>query len=462
MEVVSMRRAEVPAVRDHAVVLGAGIAGLCTAAVLTRHFARVTLVERDQIKGKAADGSRGRRGVPQSPHIHTVLTRAAQEMEQLFPGLIDQCLAGGAVSAELGSQSRITYHGHTLPQRFAGIDGIMASRPFLEARLRERTLQLRSLSLRDGVEVTGLATEGTRGGAAVRGVALYPRGMEAGGEVLEADLVVDAMGRGGRSGAWLEGMGYPRAREERTRIDVTYASRHFALPPDALGADRAVMVGATASRPRGMVFAAQENGSWVVSLHSYGHHRAPVDDEEFLAFAATIAPPDVMNELRRAEPLDQIAVYRFPCGVRRRYDLLKRFPDGLLAVGDALCSVNPVYGAGISLAVREAVLLEECLAEEAARPLARRFFSSAHDATYPAWWLSKIGDYSLVQDGVSARLLGSSFRRLMAAAASDPKTASAVLRSLSFVDSPLKLVRPRILRQMLHQPTSRQPGTTAK
>ncbi|MEU6865827.1 FAD-dependent monooxygenase [Streptomyces sp. NPDC046876] len=456
-----MRRADVPAVRDHAVVLGAGIAGLCTAAVLTRHFARVTLVERDQIKGRGADGG-GRRGVPQSPHIHAVLTHAAQQMEQLLPGLIEQCLNGGAVSAELGSQSRITYHGHTLPQRFAGVDGIMASRPFLEAQLRERTLQLASLSLRDEVEVAGLVTEGTRGEAAVRGVDLHPRGGEAGGEVLEADLVVDAMGRGARSGAWLEEMGYQRAPEERTRINVTYASRHFALPPDALGADRAIMIGATSSQPCGMVFAAQENGSWVMSLHSYGSHRTPVDDEEFLDFAATIAPPDVMKELRRAEPLDPIAVYRFPCGVRRRYDRLKRFPDGLLTIGDALCSVNPVYGAGISLAAREAILLGECLAEEGAKPLARRFFSSAHDATYPAWWLSKIGDYSLIRDGFSARLLGSSFRRLMAAAENDPKTASAVLRSLSFVDSPLKLVHPRILRQMLHQPTSRTPETTAK
>ncbi|MFF4369445.1 NAD(P)/FAD-dependent oxidoreductase [Streptomyces sp. NPDC001594] len=439
-----------PATRDHAVVLGAGIAGLCTAAVLTRHFARVTLVERDRITERRADGG-DRRGVPQSPHVHTVLTHAVQQMEQLFPGLTGQCLADGAVGAELGTQSRITYHGHTLPQRFAGVDAIMASRPFLETRLRERTLRLTSLSLRDGAEITGLVTDGTGRGAAVRGVGLCSRTGGSGGEVLEADLVVDAMGRGARSGAWLEQLGYPRAPEERTRIDVTYASRHFALPPDALGSDRAVMIGATSSRPRGMVFAAQENGSWVVSLHAYGRCRPPTTDEELLDFAATIAPPDVMNVLRHAEPLDPLAVYRFPCGIRRRYDRLKHFPEGLLAIGDALCSVNPVYGAGISLAAREALLLGDCLAQEGAEPVARRFFSCAHHATRPAWWLSKIGDYSLVREGFSARLLGSSFRRLMAAAASDPTTASAVLRSLAFVDSPLGLVRPRILRQMLHQ-----------
>ncbi|MFJ8159969.1 NAD(P)/FAD-dependent oxidoreductase [Streptomyces sp. NPDC096136] len=456
-----MRRSEPPAARDHAVVLGAGIAGLCTAAVLTRHFARVTLVERDRVKGRRADGG-ARRGVPQSPHIHTVLAHAAQQMERLFPGLIEQCLAHGAVSAELGSQSRITYHGHTLPQTFAGIDAIMASRPFLEAELRERVLRLPSLSLRDGAEATGLVTDGAGGEAAVRGVGLHPGRGGAGGEVLEADLVVDAMGRGARSGAWLEEMGYRRAPEERTRINVTYASRHFALPPDALGADRALMIGATPSRPRGMVLAAQENGSWVVSLHGYGNVRPPEGDGEFLDFAAAIAPPDVMGELRRAEPLDPIAVYRFPCGVRRRYDRLKRFPDGLLAIGDALCSVNPVYGAGISLAAREAVLLGECLAEDGTRPLARRFFASVHDATRAAWWLSKIGDYSLMQDGFSARLLGSSFRRLMAAAAQDPDTASALLRSLAFVGSPLELARPRILRRMLHHPTPPRPEATAK
>ncbi|MGW6456631.1 FAD-dependent oxidoreductase [Streptomyces sp. NPDC055078] len=455
-----MSRSDASEVRDHAVVLGAGIAGLCTAAVLTRHFNRVTLVERDHITAKSMDG-KARRGVPQGPHIHLVLSRAAQQMEQLFPGLIQQCLADGALDSELGSESRITYHGHTILPIPSGIDAILASRPFLESHLRTLTLRLPTLALRENVQVTGLITTGGQGATTVRGVRVHPRGGDVGGDaggdaggdvggdVVEADLVVDAMGRGARSGVWLKEMGYERAPEERTRTDVTYASRHFALPHEILGTDRAVVIGATSSQPRGMVFAAQENATWVLSLQIYGDHKAPATDAEFLASAATVAPPDIMRHLQTAEPLDPIAVYRFPCGIRRRYDQLRRFPGGLLAIGDALCSVNPVYGSGISLAAAEAIALGECLAEESAEPLARRFFRTAHRTAYPTWWLAKCGDYSISRAGPGAKLLGSCFRLLSAAAADDPKTATAMLRSLALVDSPSKLVRPRILQQMI-------------
>ncbi|MCM2389484.1 hypothetical protein [Streptomyces albipurpureus] len=206
-----------------------------------------------------------------------------------------------------------------------------------------------------------------------------------------------------------------------------------------------------------MVFAAQENATWVPSLQIYGDHKAPSNDAEFLALAATLAPPDVMHHLQSAQPLDPIAVYRFPCGIRRRYDQLRRFPGRLLVIGDTLCSVNPVYGAGVSLAAAEAIALGECLAEESSAPLARRFFRTAHRTTYPTWWLAKCGDYSLSQAGLGARLLGSGFRLLSAAAAEDPATATAMLRSLALVDSPSTLVHPRILRRILRSRLRNQP-----
>ncbi len=269
-----------------------------------------------------------------------------------------------------------------------------------------------------------------------------------GGETVDADLVVDATGRGARSGAWLEQLGYRRAPERTVRADVTYLSRHFALPHDALGTDRAIIIGATASIPRGMTFLAQEHGSWVLSLQSYGSQPAPTDAETFLAFVATIAPDDVMGHLRHAEPLDPIAVHRYPCGVRHRYDQVRRFPDGLLVIGDAQCSINPVYGSGMAMAVAQATALDSEL-DHGTGHLARRFFSAARHATSLPWWPAALGDYATVRGNRRARILGSAFRRVMAAAAHDPATSAAVIRMIGLGDSPLRLARPHILSEIL-------------
>ncbi len=118
--------------KTHAIVLGAGIAGLCTTAVLARHFAHVTVVERDQIR-RLSSGE-GRRGIPQSPHVNLLTMGAMRRLPELFPGWTRQCLDDGAVAAEAGSQFRVKFHGHVLMQNPAGTDVLLASRPFLEEK----------------------------------------------------------------------------------------------------------------------------------------------------------------------------------------------------------------------------------------------------------------------------------------------------------------------------------------
>ncbi len=431
--------------RAHAIVLGAGIAGLCTAAVLAKHFAHVTLVERDQISQLAS--GEGRRGIPQSPHVNLLTMRAVRQLEVLFPLWTRQCLDDGAIAAEAGSQFRVKFHGSVLMQNPAGTDVLLASRPFLEEKIRARVLRLPTVTLREDTQVAGLlAGDDGNGSTEVRGVRLL--GSRPGADPVEADLVVDATGRGARSGAWLEQLGYRRPPEQTVRADVTYLSRHFALPPDALGSDRAVVVGATAALPRGMTFLAQENGRWVLSLQSYGRQPAPADPESFLAFVASVAPGDVMDHLRNAQPLDPIAVHHYPRGVRHRYDQLHRFPRGLLVIGDAQCSINPVYGSGMAMAVAQAAVLDSHLGQGTG-PLAREFFSAARQETSLPWWLAALGDYATVRGNRRARLLGSCFRRVMAAAAHDPITSAAVIKMIGLGDSPLHLARPHILHQVL-------------
>jgi 2-polyprenyl-6-methoxyphenol hydroxylase-like FAD-dependent oxidoreductase len=77
---------------NHALVLGASMAGLLAARSLSEFFDEVTVVERDSLPDTAA----ARRGVPQGRHIHALLTRGAQVIEELFPGILDELVLDGA------------------------------------------------------------------------------------------------------------------------------------------------------------------------------------------------------------------------------------------------------------------------------------------------------------------------------------------------------------------------------
>ncbi|MFD0854289.1 FAD-dependent monooxygenase, partial [Actinomadura adrarensis] len=77
---------------DHAVVVGGSLAGLLAARVLSDHFARVTLVERDRYP----DTPGYRPGIAQSRHVHVLWSRGLELCEDLFPGLEKELLAAGA------------------------------------------------------------------------------------------------------------------------------------------------------------------------------------------------------------------------------------------------------------------------------------------------------------------------------------------------------------------------------
>lgn len=434
---------------DHAVVLGASMAGLLAARVLSDAYDRVTVLDRDTLP---ANGEH-RKGVPQDRHVHAILPKGEEVLNELFPGLTRQLTAAGAPVCQLFGEARFSPAGHLLARTTTGLSLLHASRPFLEGHVRARVRALPEVEVVEGCDVGGLATTGQSG--RISGVRILRRAQGSAEEVLGADLVVDATGRAGRAAGWLEALGYPRPEEESLHIGVGYASALVGLAPSALGADRALLIGPKPGRVRGMALSALEGERWMLTLFGYGDERPPADPEGFWAFAAGVAPPDVGDVLQRAETLEGIATFRFESNLRRRYERIHRFPERFVVIGDALASFNPLYGQGMTVAALEATALSRCLAIGEDN-LAQRFFRDAAKVVEPAWKMATGGDLSLPEVAgrrrPDVRLVNAYIRRLLAVAEHDGAVATAFMRVNGMLDPLPRLLRPAVALRVLRGP----------
>lgn len=134
-----------------------------------------------------------------------------------------------------------------------------------------------------------------------------------------------------------------------------------------------------------------ENDVWVFTVFGMSVAHPPRDVAGMLAFAEEFAPAHVVAAARAGEPLAPVVQHRMPSSQWRRYDKMKRFPDGLLVTGDAMCSFNPIYGQGMSVAAMDALALRKSL-QRGATDLPRRYFRAAAMSIGVAWALSTGSD----------------------------------------------------------------------
>jgi len=135
---------------DHAVVLGASMAGLAAARVLADAYRQVTVVDRDLLPAPGVQ----RRGVSQGRHAHGLLARGREVLEELFCGLTDELVARGALYGDVQLQGRWYNEGVRLCQAPSGLNSLAVSRPLLEGQVR-RLAALPGVRVVDDQDVAG-------------------------------------------------------------------------------------------------------------------------------------------------------------------------------------------------------------------------------------------------------------------------------------------------------------------
>jgi 2-polyprenyl-6-methoxyphenol hydroxylase-like FAD-dependent oxidoreductase len=427
--------------REHAVVLGGGIAGLLAARVLSDSYARVTIVERDTLPA----GPEPRRGVPQGHHVHGLLPGGGQIIERLFPGLTDDLEAAGALVGDILANVRWYLYGQQLRKQPTGLTAVSASRALIEGTIRGRVRELDNVTVLDGQDIVGVQAGPDR--RRITGVRLTSPRTET-SQILPADLVVDATGRASRASRWLAELGYQPPAEDVVHIDVSYSSMRFVAPPELFGDDVVISTTRYPGKLRGSVMQRLEDGTALVTLTGILGERPPADLAGCLEYARSLAVPDTYELMRDGQAVTDPVQYRFPTYVRRRYEELTEFPAGLLVVGDAVCNFNPVYAQGMSVAAIGATALAAELSEEG-DPDPARYFAAVARAVAGAWGISVGSDMSV--PGVTGPILPKSpltaeyMRSLQLAAVDNSELAAAFIRVSSLIDPPPALLHPSVV-----------------
>ncbi|MDX1892415.1 2-polyprenyl-6-methoxyphenol hydroxylase-like oxidoreductase [Mycolicibacterium sp. 050158] len=416
--------------------------GLFAARAFCEFYDRVTVVERDVLMADA----RARRGVPQGRQPHVLLARCGEIAEELFPGILDELVAEGAHRWDDGDLTRFdaVFGGHRIVRTGVIPDprslvNYYASRPLIEGHVRRRVRKLTNVGVLDGHQIVELRPrDGRIGKVAVRRL---DDGAQA---TLDAQLVVDATGRGSRTPALLAALGYRRPTEEELAVRVAYASMPIRIPEGRVH-EHAIFRLFQPGLPRGFVMFRCERDEWMVGVGTLGAIEPPATPGELFDFAEGLAPPHALAAARAAEPLADVGIHRFPASRWRRYDKLDRMPRGLIVLGDAVCSFNPIYGQGMTVAAIEATILRDCL-RRGDDGLARRFHRAAAKKIRIAWQTAVGSDLALPEVAgprpLSMRVTNSLVDRVLTAAESDPFVAQEFMRVTGMLQPPSRMMLP--------------------
>jgi 2-polyprenyl-6-methoxyphenol hydroxylase-like FAD-dependent oxidoreductase len=224
-----------------------------------------------------------------------------------------------------------------------------------------------------------------------------------------------------------------------------------------------VLVSAAPGRPAGLFLAGYENDTWMFTVS--GWQAASRQETATECWHSPRITPQLTCWLQcgRRNRFSEVARHRMPSSQWRRYDKMRRFPDGLLVCGDAICSVNPVYGQGMTVSALEAAALRDCL-RVGSHDLARRYFRAAAKSIRVAWQMAAGNDLTFPEvqgrRSLSMRVTNRCADWVLSACESDTVTAERFFRVNNLIDPPTRLLRPSFIGRVAAVNMRRRQGDT--
>lgn len=374
---------------NKAVVIGAGIAGLITARMLAEYYKEVYIVERDELPTAPAN----RQGTPQSFHPHRVLPRGHMILERYFPGYTKDLLDHGAHSTDTEEMVVVNPFGRVVNRPL--IASASSSRALLEWVLRRRVQNIPHVHFLTNTEVTGLMSAEDR--QTITGIYTKSRSENKLEGMLAADMVIDTAGRSSKVIQWLNSLGFMVPDPEVLKVSLGYSTRYYKIPPQLEKEWRSVVSEAQPAKgiSTGMLLRIEDNIAGTLLFSAGGEHYPSAKPYEFQEELKNLNALEIAKIVSHLEPLQGPRGYRTPESIRQHFENMEDWPSGLLVLGDAFCSFDPIYGQGMTVAAIEAETVANCLEEQRRSPqpyFERRVLYRMQEAIEPAWWLSSIAD----------------------------------------------------------------------
>ncbi|MGI5286425.1 NAD(P)/FAD-dependent oxidoreductase [Nonomuraea polychroma] len=362
------------------VVAGAGPAGLVAALLLGADGHQVTVLERDQARagGLHRAWELGKRpGVSQFRMPHLLESAGWRILRTHLPDVVIPLRHAGAVAVNRsGGTWRVPSDTSRWPD--GEFDTVAVRRPVLEAALAAVAQEAPGVSLRQGVGVAGLVADRATGGRAlrIRGV-VTPQG-----DSIHADLVIDATGRRGEVSRMLREHGVHIA-EERASAGFAFHSRHFAGP----------MPGQSAWEVRhhdslSTMVLPGDVGTWSVVLAApdHDHRLRGLRRNDVWQGAAALFPH--VAAWAEGIPISDVLTMKDSRSSRRSLMADGRpVATGLIAIGDAWGTTNPLFVGGLSMAFAHAVVLRNAVGAAAVddEQVALRFHEAVQTTLAPVY-----------------------------------------------------------------------------
>lgn len=421
------------------IVIGGSFTGLLVALASSVKGLKTIIVER----GDLASGVHSR-FVPQAEHIHLLLGLGERLIDAIAQGIFDDMRQEGALRVDQGHGIRC-FDGHRWRQRFpTGVYATYFSRGLLQRHLLNRVHRQTLIQILEKSSVCQI--EFDRGNGHTKGVRVNKECREI---EIEAKLVIDASGRSSKLSKWLERIGV-FVEQSHVRTDMGYVSQRFKRPANRPQWDALLALPRLPEVPRMAAICCIEDNQWQVTAGGWLGNYPERSATDLRRFLTELPVPEFVEALDTASPNSDVSRMCISGSRWRHFERCKGLPSGLLIVGDALCSMNPLYSQGMTIAALQISLISAELERLRLRKISTQELQRGLSALVePAWEIARSEDSRLKEvaekRNVSTRLHQWYLRKLSDAAATNRVCLSQLLSYNHLLSSGYSLYRPHLV-----------------